>query len=324
MKRRLSVVMLAVFLIVGFVLSGCSFIAKDRQAVSAGTDAYLQITDDIGRKVVVPKKPLRIVVLAPTFLDMLYGVGGKAVGRPTSKAPFQFAEAESLPDVGFTYNINTEKVLALQPDLVIAFQGMHEKLVPILESSGIPVMVLKMKTYQDVLDKIALFGAIAGTQEQSERLAAELQKKIKETASQLPEQSKKIVILHATARSIPVELDNSIAGSIAAMLKLKNIASGIQPADGESTTTPLSLEKLVQEDPDTIMVVTMGSRDTVEKRMNEDLKSNPAWASLKAVKNGQVFFLPSELFLLNPGIRYHESVEYMAKVVYPEVYGHVR
>ena len=95
MKRRLSIVMLAVFLTVVFVLSGCSFIAKDKQAVSAKTDAYLQITDDIGRKVVVQKKPVRIVVLAPTFLDMLYGVGGKAVGRPTSKAPLQFAEAES-------------------------------------------------------------------------------------------------------------------------------------------------------------------------------------------------------------------------------------
>lgn len=325
MKNKVYIFTILIMISIVFLLSGCSPKAREGNAATEPVgNAYLQITDDMGRKVSLAKKPERIVVLAPTFLDMLYSVGGKAVGRPTSKVTASFPEVEGVADVGFAYNINTEKVLSLQPDLVIAFQGMHEKLVPVLENSGVPIMVLKMKTYQDVQDKITLFGTIAGTQSQSSKKATEIQNQLKQITDKLPSQSKKVVILHATARSIPVDLDNSVAGSMAAMLKLKNIASGIHGTDAEATTAPISLEKLVQEDPDVIMVVTMGSMDAIEKRMNEDLKSNPAWSSLRAVKNSQVIFLPSDLFLLNPGIRFPEAVEYMAKVVYPEVYGHVR
>ena len=73
-----------------------------------------------------------------------------------------------------------------------------------------------------------------------------------------------------------------------------------------------------------MLVVTMGNMADIEKRMKTDLASNPAWAGLRAVQNHQIFFLPSELFQLNPGIRYQEAVEYMAKTIYPEVYGHVK
>lgn len=51
---------------------------------------------------------------------------------------------------------------------------------------------------------------------------------------------------------------------------------------------------------------------------------NPAWNELRAVRNKRVFFLPMELFLLNPGIRYDEAVLYMAKLVYPEIYGTIQ
>lgn len=89
--------------------------------------------------------------------------------------------------------------------------------------------------------------------------------------------------------------------------------------------TPYSLEKLVAADPDMVLVVTMGSNlEDVEKRLRKDVQSNPAWASLRAVKEGRVAFLPSELFQLNPGLKYPAAFEYLAKTVYPEVYGNVR
>ncbi|WP_278977151.1 hypothetical protein [Phascolarctobacterium faecium] len=50
------------------------------------------------------------------------------------------------------------------------------------------------------------------------------------------------------------------------------------------------------------------------------MKSNPAWASLEAVRNNKVYLLPERLFLLNPGLHYPDAVKYMAKTVYPEVF----
>jgi iron complex transport system substrate-binding protein len=309
--------------IITVIFAGCASSSQEK-SITKSPENYLQMTDDAGRTVVLEKKPQRIVVLSTSFLDVLYGVGGKAVGRPSSKTPQTFPIQQDIPEVGFIYNVNVEQVLALQPDLVIGFQGIHDKLIPTFESSKIPVMILKMKTYDEILAKVKLFGDIAGTQEEAQKLIDTMQANINGVTAKLPGQSKKVVILHATAKNVTVELENSIAGNVAAILKLKNIAAGSTPIAGDSETTPYSLEKLVEGDADAILVVTMGNMTEIEKRMKADLESNPAWSGLRAVKTGQVFFLPAELFQLNPGIRFHESVEYMAKVMYPEVYGNVK
>ena len=47
--------------------------------------------------------------------------------------------------------------------------------------------------------------------------------------------------------------------------------------------------------------------------------SNEAWNSIDAVKNNQVFFLPDELFLLNPGLHYPDAVRLMAAKLYPDI-----
>lgn len=322
MKRKFLYV-IGILSIVSLVLAGCGSESKEKQAPQTSGE-YLRIVDDAGRTVILPQKPQRIVVLSTSYLDLLYGVGGQAIGRPSSKTPTVFPTAQSVTDIGFVYNINNEKVLALQPDLVIGFQGIHEKIIPILESSKIPVVMLKMKTYDDILAKIKLFGDIAGTQDQAKTMMDQMQAQINEVTAKLPAQSKKVVILHATAKNVTVELESSLAGNVAKLLKIKNIAVGSQSIDSDPEITPYSLEKLVEGDPDEILVVTMGNITDIETRMKADIASNPAWSGLRAVKTGQVFFLPADLFQLNPGIRFHESVEYMAKVVYPEVYGNVK
>ena len=136
----------------------------------------------------------------------------------------------------------------------------------------------------------------------------------------LPATPKKVAILHATAKSVTLELETSIAGDIAKRLKLNNVAAGNKPLEADMDSTPYSLEKLVEQDPDLILVVTMGQVADIEKRMKADVESNPAWATLRAVKAGQILFLPQDLFQLQPGTRMPEAVEYMAKLVYPEVY----
>lgn len=302
------------------LVSGC---AKQGQPAAPGNTAvtaYLTVKDDAGRSVVLKKKPERIVVLSTSFLELLYAVDGQAVGRPGSRTADIPEKAKSLPEVGLVYNINTEKVLSLQPDLVIAFQGIHEKLVPLLESSNIPVVLLKMKSYEDVVAKANLFSEIAGTKEKGSALVRSMDNKLKAIGDELPQSGKKVAILHATAKSVTLEMESSIAGGVAKQLKLQNVANGGRPLESDMDSTPYSLEKLVEQDPDLILVVTMGQSQEIEKRLRADVESNPAWVTLRAVRENQVLFLPPELFLLNPGVRMPDAVEYMAKLVYPEVY----
>lgn len=304
------------------LLAGCG----RSQAPSAveKSQGYLSITDDTGRTVVLPHKPEKIVVLSTSFLDLLYAVGGKAVGRPGSKTGGIPSAAQDVAEIGYVYNVNLEKVVSLQPDLVIAFQGIHDKLIPVLESNKIPVILVRIKSYQDVVEKLKLFSNIAGTMPKGEDIARDIDTKVNDIVAKVPDKQLKVAIIHATAKSVTVELDNSITGSIAKQLRLRNVASGSRALESDPDATPYSLEKLVETNPDMIFVVTMGYGPEVEKRMKADLEGSPAWSTLAAVQNKRVHILPEELFLLNPGLRYPDAVEYMAKIAYPEVFSHVK
>lgn len=297
---------------------------RDGQAASGNLKpaGYLQVKDDVGRTVVLRHQPRRIVVLSPSFLDLLYAVDGKAVGRPSSTVKLNALpqQGRDILEVGFVYNINLEKVVSLRPDLVIAMQGMHDKLIPVLTSNHIPLIVLKYKTYEDVFDKIALFGDLAGTQHKAAAMIQTMKSKLKQITDRLPDQRIKVAILHATAKSVSLELENSIAGNTAKLLRLRNVVAESRPIGRGADMTPYSLETLVESDPDLIFVVTMGKTAEVERTMGVEVKNNPAWSALRAVRNQRVFFLPSELFLLNPGLRIPEAAEYMAKLAYPEAY----
>jgi len=137
----------------------------------------------------------------------------------------------------------------------------------------------------------------------------------------VPKESKKIVILHATPSTVSVELEGSIAGSVAKILSLTNVAEGSKTVSGRPDKAPYSMESLVEKDPDMIFITSMGAKDKIEKRLKDDVQSNPAWQALKAVKAGKVFVLQEDMFLETPGLRFPEAVLIMAKDAYPEVFG---
>jgi len=316
-KLCMVLVIISCFLMV----VGCSKGAKENNPVDA--QGYLTVIDDLNRTVTLAKKPERIIVLSPSFLEPLGAVDAKIIARPSSKNVMpEFAQ--NLEEVGAVYNINIEKIISLQPDLVIAYEGIHDKFLPILETNKIPVIVVKMKTYQDVIDKIKLFADLTGEKQKGEDLVKSMNDKVQAVITNIPKDHKKIAILHSTAKSVTVELEGSIAGTTAKMLGFNNIAANSKALEKDPDSTPYSLEKLVESDPDVIFVVTMGSMEDIKKRMMTDVESNPAWSSLNAIKNKKVYFLPQELFLLNPGLKYPEAIETMAKLVYPEVFDHAK
>ena len=280
---------------------------------------YLTIQDDANRTVVLTKKPERIVALSTSFLEPLGAVKANIVGRVSSKTGVP-AFAEPIEEVGAFYQINIEKVIALQPDFVIAFKGVNDKFVPILESNHIPVIVLQMKTYEDVKAKITLFASLTGEVQKGEALIKSMDDSIQGIKMKIPSEHKKVAILHSTAQNVTVELDGSIAGSIAKSLGFRNVAATGQPLEKDPDATPYSLETLVEQDPDIIFVTSMGKMDEIKKSMSANVETNPAWSSLRAIKNKQLYFLPQNLFLLNPGVDYPNAVATMAKLVYPEVF----
>ncbi len=307
---------LTTILIAGFFLSGCGG-EKISEPVEVSQEIFATIEDDAGRKIILNEKPARIVVTSASFLEPLHAVGGEIVGRPDSKNKMP-DWAKNLPSVGAVYQIDVERLLSCAPDLVIVNKGMNEKLLPVLKENKIPALVVEMKSYDDVKRGLKIFSAVSGDAAAGEKIIQEMDAEIKNIVDKVPKENLRVAILHSTAQGLSVQLDGSIAGSIVKMFGWENVASGMTPLEKNPDAAPYSMETLAEQNPEIIFVTSMGDLDEIKSNMTAAIKSNAAWQAIGAVKNNRLYFLPQDLFLLSPGLRYPEAVRQMAQLIYPE------
>ncbi len=316
MLKCLTSISMLLLLLVSF--AGCGSQQNTSQGSgTASQEHFAVIHDAMGRDVVLAKKPERIVVTSASFLEPLHEVGGDVVGRPDSKTKMPDYAKDKM-SVGKVYQIDVEKVLACEPDLVIVNKGMNEKLVNTLEENGIKTVVLDMKSYDDVKDEIRAMAKITGEEQKGEDLIASMNQKIADIKAKIPADKHRVSIIHSTNQGLTIQLDGSIAGCTAKMLGWDNVASGMTPLEKNPDAAPYSMETLVEQNPEVIFVTSMGKIEEAKAGMDKTMQENPAWQTVEAVKNGRVYYLPQDLFLLSPGIHYPEAVETMAKCLYPE------
>lgn len=322
-KQKRAALILACIAALG--VSGCTpqnAATTGNQVKQEQSGVFATITDDRGKTITLTKKPERVVVLSTSLMNFADAVDGDLAGRATVKSedatvPQRYAK---VPDVGPVYNVSTEKIVELKPDVVLASESQHQKIVPILEQNGITVIVLKCKTYDDVKRNLDIIGKVYGKEDQAKAKEAALDKQIDTIVSKVRQTPKKVSIIHATPSNVTVELQASLAGDIAHILKLDNVAVDDATKDKDSEKIPYSIEALVNKNPDMIFFTSMGPKDKIENTIKNTVESNPAWNSLQAVQQGKVYVLPENYFLLNPGLDYPAAVEYMAKLAYPEAF----
>ena len=318
-KNIIFAAMAVIFLVM--ILSGCG--QKKDADVNESKGYPVTITDMLGNTVTLEKKPEKIAAISGTFLGLLYSLGGESICAAEFGGGSPIPEgAENLPTIGRVYRPDVEKIIGHQPDLVIAQFGLQNSVVPALKQSGINVLSLNMRTYQDVLDKLRIMGRIIGNEDKAEELVQEMEQDKKAIVDKLPDKAARVVILYVTSQDVSVKLSNSIAGNVAKILKLENIAEGCKPEGMGGETTPFSMETIIETDPDIILVTSMlsdstSSAEVIEKKLGKD----PVWKELRAVKEGRIVYLPQKYFLYNAGAGFVGGIEYMAKGVYPEIYG---
>lgn len=275
------------------------------------------------KEITISKKPKKVAILQNSMLDLWYLAGGEAIARADGKTNVP-DEALALPTLGKTSEINIENLIAMEPDLVVlstAFSSQME-LIPLLEENNIEYAPITANTtpYQGFQENMYLFSKILGKEDAYNEKIASIQTKV----DQIIEKTKKVkkqpttVVLFSSTKNVQCELESSLTGEMVAMLGAQNIVEGLG-VEGENKVD-FSMEKLAERDPDFILITTMGDVDKCKARIEKDIMANDAWATLTAVKEGRIYYLPSELFMYRPNNRYPEAFESLAKILYPEVF----
>lgn len=274
------------------------------------TLATQTVTDDVGRTVTLKTAPQRIVSLAPSNTEVLYalGLGARVVGV-TEFCNYP-PEAKEKPKIGGFTKIDLERVVGLNPDLVLATNIHNRTVVPELEKRGITVVVVEPKNVNDVLTKITFVGKLTGASDNAAKLTAQMQARIDAVISKV-----------ATAKNKPrvfYEIDKSLytpgPGSFIDDMIVK--AGGINiAADAKGSYVQLSPEAIIAKDPEVILLGDMAFGESPES-----VRARPGWANISAVKNGRIVPIPNEDVVSRPGPRVVEGLELIARALHPELF----
>jgi iron complex transport system substrate-binding protein len=271
-----------------------------------------------GEVATIPKHPKRTVILLTSLLDLWSEAGGEVVARCAGKINVP-PEALKAPVVGTFNNPNVEKIIAARPDLVISSDvGNFRAIIPILKQNHIAYAYFKYVNYHDYIHIMELFSRVNATEDNFQAAYRKMTAQVNDIVSQCRKYAPpKVLIVFTTSNSVSCELPNSQTGVMLSMLGARNIIPAKYHFENK-TRINFSLERIVELDPDVILLNTMGDVKECRMRLKKEFEMNTAWSTLGAIQKGRFYVLPKEYFLFKPNDAFPEALRYLAAILYPE------
>jgi iron complex transport system substrate-binding protein len=241
----------------------------------------------------VPGYPERIVCLTEETTETLYllGAGDRIVG--VSGYTVRPPEARRKPKVSAFINARFDKILALEPDLVLAFSDLQADIAAELIRRGCAVVTFNQRSLQQILAMVRMVGGLVGLQARAEQLADELEQgldAIRQSAERFPRRP----------RVFFEEWDNPLISGIQWVEELVETAGGA-PVFPELRHAGLAKDRVVSPDavlaaaPEVILASWCG-----KKVRKETIAARPGWSDVPAVAQGHVYEIKST-YILQPG-----------------------
>jgi iron complex transport system substrate-binding protein len=238
--------------------------------------------------------PRRIVCLTEETVETLYllgeqdrivGISGYVVRPPEAR--------RDKPRVSAFTSANIDKVLALAPDLVLAFSDLQAPIVAELIRSGVAVHAFNQRTVAGILDMIRMVGALVDARERAEQLVGRLEVGLDASRQR--------------ARALPrrpavffEEWDDPLIAGIGWVSELIEIAGGTdifaeRARQGAAKDRVVTVDEVIARQPDLIVGSWCGKKFRPER-----VAARPGFATLPAVRRSALHEIKSSL-ILQPG-----------------------
>ncbi|ASK61859.1 ABC transporter substrate-binding protein [Virgibacillus phasianinus] len=323
MKKVILFLLTAMLLLV--ILAGCGS-AEDLSKKSNGSAneakteqtaekaAFpLSVKDGTGEELTIEKKPERIVSVLPSNTEIAFalGLGQQIVGvSDHDNYPEEATKKEKIGGL----ELNVEKILSLNPDLVLADQTNDAKALKQIKEAGIPVLIVGEATdFEGVYSNIELIGKTTGTQKEADKVIKGMKEKLaslKEKASAIKEDKRKDVYIELSpAPEIYTAGKNTFMDTLLSIIHADNASAN------QNGWSKVNEEAVIAANPD-VIITTYGAY--VDDPAAE-VSSRDGWEDITAVKKNQIFDINADL-TNRPGPRLVEGVEELGKAVYPDVF----
>ena len=238
--------------------------------------------------------PERIVCLTEETTETLYllgeerrivGISGYTVRPPHAR--------KEKPRVSAFRSADVAKILALEPDLVLAFSDIQAEIVAELVRKGVAVHAFNQRSVQEILAMIRLLGAMVGAGPRADALASEYQRRLERMRNRTAGKALRPKVYFE-------EWNEPMISAIAWVSELIEIAGGkdifADRARGKSAKERfVSADELIARAPDIIIGSWCGKKFRAEM-----VAQRPGFEAIPAVRNGRLYEIKSPL-ILQPG-----------------------
>ena len=245
----------------------------------------ITLTDDTGHTITLAQPAKRIISLAPHITEVLFAAGaGAYVAGAVSYSDYPEA-ARSIPLIGSYNNIDLEAVIALHPDLIIAWgSGNRKANLQKLKALGIPVYINDPHTLDDIAKSIEKIGRLTGAESTAQAVATDF--RIRKQTLQTRYAHRPVIRMFYQIWHQPLMTVNGthVISEVMRLCGGENIFASLP-----QTTPHITTEAVLAANPTAIIASGM---DIARPEWLDDWKR---WPQLSANQHGALFFIPPDL-----------------------------
>ena len=219
---------------------------------------------------------------------------------------------KSIPTVGSPMKPDMELIKSLNPDYVLSPATLQNDLEPKYRKAGVQYFFLDLKSVSGMYDSIIEMGDKFDRKDEAAALKAEFDAymadyKKKNEGKEHP----RVLVLMGLPGSYLVATPKSYVGSLVELAGGQNVFG-----DSEDEFLNVNTEELKKIEPDIILRAAHGVPDEVVQMFAEEFETNQIWKHFKAVQNGKVYDLDSDLFGMSANFDYPKALESLQPMLY--------
>ena len=273
------------------------------------------VTDDEGTSVEIASEPDTIVSLTPATTEILFALGaGERVVATDDGSDFP-EEAVALPDVATFSSVDVEKVVALEPDLVLAggLGFTPADAITRLRDLDIPVAVIYAPSVEGVYKDIELIGQATGTSEAATAITDGMRAEMDAIGGAVADAGAKPRVFYEVGYDSPTGAIYAPADQ-SFVAEMVTLAGADTITTGDPNTYEIPLETLISKDP---QIIVLGVNPFYSPTPDA-VAARPGWDAMTAVKNGDIRPV-RDIEITRPGPRLPIGLRNLATAIRPDI-----
>jgi iron complex transport system substrate-binding protein len=254
--------------------------------------------------------PQRIISLGPIITQTIYLLGADQQLIANTTYCTVPLDAQQKEKIGTVKQMNIEKVVRLRPDLILANALSSQKQINTLRKFGIRIIRFENpKTFSEMCRMTLELGKLVGRKQQAEQIIQKTQKDFSYIFSKTRYLPKKRVFFQIGIKPLHMAVGETFINEYIEYSGGTNIAM-------HERAGAYSREKVLQKNPDVILIATMGSSKTAGKTEKENWMK---FQSMNAVKNNEIHVLDPDIICSPTPVTFIKALKVVVKKVHPEI-----